>query len=83
VNEDQYLPAAKNGICKINIDTDGRLVWCAIHRESFRDDPANFDLRPPGKVFIQAYAEYIIHKNQKLGSAGQLEHVRKSVQAYM
>ena len=73
VNEDQYLPAAKNGICKINIDTDGRLVWCAIHREAFRDDPANFDLRPPGKVFIQAYAEYIIHKNQKLGSAGQLE----------
>ena len=83
VNEEQYLPAAKNGICKINIDTDGRLVWCAIHRESFRDDPANFDLRPPGKVFIQAYAEYIIHKNQKLGSAGQLEHLRKSVQAYM
>jgi fructose-bisphosphate aldolase class II len=82
VNEDQYLPAAKIGICKVNIDTDGRLVWCAIHREAFRDDPANFDLRPPGKVFIQAYAEYIIHKNQKLGSAGQLEGVRKSVQAY-
>ena len=54
-----------------------------IHREAFRDDPSNFDLRPPGKVFIQAYAEYIIHKNQKLGSAGQLENVRKSVQAYM
>jgi fructose-bisphosphate aldolase class II len=82
VNEDQYLPAAKNGICKINIDTDGRLVWCAIHREAFRDDPSNFDLRPPGKVFIQAYAEYIIHKNQKLGSSGQLEQVRTSVQAY-
>jgi fructose-bisphosphate aldolase class II len=81
VNEDQYLPAAKIGICKVNIDTDGRLVWCAIHREAFRDDPANFDLRPPGKVFIQAYAEYIIHKNQKLGSTGQLECVRKAVEA--
>jgi len=79
VNEDQYLPAAKLGICKINIDTDGRLVWCAIHREAFRDDPANFDLRPPGKVFMKAYAEYIIHKNGKLGSAGQLEGVRKSL----
>ena len=79
VAEDQYLPAAKLGVCKINIDTDGRLVWCAIHRESFRDDPANFDLRPPGKVFMAAYAEYITHKNTVLGSAGQLEGVRKSL----
>jgi fructose-bisphosphate aldolase class II len=79
VAEDQYLPAARLGICKVNIDTDGRLVWCAIHREAFRDDPANFDLRPPGKVFMAAYAQYIIHKNQKLGSAGQLEGVRASL----
>ncbi len=79
VPEDQYLPAAKMGVCKVNIDTDGRLVWCAIHRESFRDDPANFDLRPPGKIFMAAYAQYIMHKNSKLGSAGQLEQVRKSL----
>jgi fructose-bisphosphate aldolase class II len=79
VNEDQYLPAAKLGVCKVNIDTDGRLVWCAIHREAFRDDPANFDLRPIGKVFMAEYAKYIIHKNTKLGSAGELESVRKSL----
>ena len=79
VAEDQYLPAAKMGVCKVNIDTDGRLVWCAIHRESFRDDPENFDLRPPGKLFMPAYAEYIMHKNGKLGSAGQLESVRKTL----
>jgi fructose-bisphosphate aldolase, class II len=79
VNEDQYLPAAKLGVCKVNIDTDGRLVWCAIHREAFRDDPSNFDLRPPGKVFMAAYAEYITHKNSKLGSTGQLEGVRKTL----
>lgn len=76
VDEKQYLPAAKLGVCKINIDTDGRLVWCAIHRESFRDDPENFDLRPPGKLFMPAYARYIIHKNGKFGSAGQLESAR-------
>jgi fructose-bisphosphate aldolase class II len=79
VDEHQYLPAAKMGVCKVNIDTDGRLVWCAIHREAFRDDPANFDLRPPGKTFMAAYAEYIIHKNSMLGSAGQLEGVRKTL----
>ena len=79
VAEDQYLPAAKLGVCKINIDTDGRLVWCAIHRESFRDTPENFDLRPPGKLFMPAYADYIAHKNGKLGSSGQLEAVRKAL----
>jgi len=79
VPEEQYLPAAKLGVCKINIDTDGRLVWCAIYRESFRDKPEDFDPRTPGKVFMPAYAEYIIHKNQMLGSAGQLEEVRKVV----
>ena len=79
VNEDQYFPAAKLGVTKINIDTDGRLVWCAIHREFFRDHPEKFALREPGKLFMPAYAEYIIHKNQKLGSAGHLEEVRKVI----
>jgi fructose-bisphosphate aldolase, class II len=79
VDENQYLPAAKMGVCKVNIDTDGRLVWCAIHREQFLVDPQNFDLRPPGKVFMAAYADYIVHKNTMLGSAGQLESVRKTL----
>jgi len=80
VPEEQYLPAAKMGVCKVNIDTDGRLVWCAIHREEFRDKPAIFDLRPPGKVFMAAYADYIVHKNKMLGSSGQLEDVRKTIE---
>ena len=81
VNEADYLKAAKLGVCKINIDTDGRLVWCAIYRESFRDKPEDFDPRTPGKVFMAAYAEYIIHKNQVLGSAGQLKEVRSLLTA--
>jgi len=81
VNEDQYLPAAKLGVCKVNIDTDGRLVWCAIYRESFRFNPADFDPRTPGKVFMPAFAQYIAHKNKMLGSAGQLEAVRKRLQS--
>lgn len=75
VNEADYLEAAKLGVCKINIDTDGRLVWCAIYRESFRDNPEDFDPRTPGKLFMPAYAEYIIHKNKVLGSAGKLKEV--------
>ncbi|CAN5503150.1 class II fructose-1,6-bisphosphate aldolase [soil metagenome] len=78
VNENEYLPAAKLGVTKVNIDTDGRLVWTRVHREFFRDKPAEFDFRPPGKVFMQAYADFIAHKNEKLGSAGQLDAVRAS-----
>jgi fructose-bisphosphate aldolase class II len=80
VNENEYLPAAKLGVTKVNIDTDGRLVWTRVHREFFRDKPAEFDFRPPGKIFMQAYADFIAHKNEKLGSAGKLDEIRASVQ---
>ncbi len=79
VNEDEYLPAAKLGVTKINIDTDGRLVWTRVHREFFRDHSDQFDFRPPGKVFMQEYADFIAHKNEKLGSAGQLDAVRAAL----
>src|SRR5471032_364902 len=79
VNEDEYLPAAKLGVTKVNIDTDGRLVWTRVHREFFRDNPGAFDFRPPGKIFIEEYAKFIAAKNVKLGSAGTLEEVRKAV----
>src|SRR5213080_1747761 len=79
VNEEEYLPAAKLGVTKVNIDTDGRLVWTRVHREFFRDKPAEFDFRPPGKIFMDEYAKFIAHKNEKLGSAGQLEAVRAAL----
>ena len=77
VSEADIAKAGKMGVTKINIDTDGRLVWCRVHRESFRDTPENFDLRPCGKIFMAEYAKYIVHKNEVLGSAGQLDAVRK------
>jgi fructose-bisphosphate aldolase, class II len=76
VPEGDFLPAAKLGVCKVNIDTDGRLVWTRVHREFFRDHPEKFDLRDPGKIYIEEYAKMIAHKNQALGSAGQLDDVR-------
>src|SRR4051794_6479228 len=79
VNEDDSPPAAKLGVTKVNIDTDGRLVWTRVHREFFRDKPSEFDFRPPGKTFIDEYAKFIAHKNTKLGSAGTLDAVRAAV----
>ncbi len=81
VNADEFKRAATLGVTKINIDTDGRLVWCRVHREAFRDDPKNFDLRPPGKVFMKEYAKFIAEKNVKLGSAGKLDDFRAVLQS--
>ncbi len=79
VDDQQFLPAARLGVTKINIDTDGRLVWTRVHREHFRDHPEVFDLRPIGKIFMAEYARFIADKNGKLGSSGQLDEVRKLV----
>ena len=68
VDPNEYLPAAKLGVTKVNIDTDGRLVWTRVHREFFRDKPADFDFRPPGKIFIEEYAKFIASRNELLGS---------------
>src|SRR3989338_1430149 len=75
VDENDFAKAAKLGVVKINIDTDGRLVWCRVHREFFRDWPEIFDLRDPGKIFMAEYAKYIARKNEVLGSAGRLAEV--------
>ncbi len=80
VDEADITKAGKMGVTKVNIDTDGRLVWCRVHREEFLANPENFDLRPPGKVFMAEYAKYIAGKNQVLGSAGQLDAVRQHLQ---
>lgn len=79
VDVNEYLPAAKKGVTKINIDTDGRLVWTRVHREFFRDNPEQFDFRPPGKIFMEEYAKFIASRNELLGSAGQLEDLRASL----
>lgn len=76
VNEDDFVKAVTLGVVKVNIDTDGRLVWTRVHREYFRDTPDGFDLRKPGTVYINEYAKFIENKNRKLGSFGKAEEVR-------
>jgi fructose-bisphosphate aldolase class II len=79
VDEDEFAKAVPLGVTKVNIDTDGRLVWTRVHREYFRDHPEKFDFRGPGKIFMAEYAKFIAHKNGKLGSAGRLESVRAAL----
>jgi fructose-bisphosphate aldolase class II len=50
-----------------------------VHREFFLEHPEKFDLRDPGKIYISEYAKFIAQKNIYLGSAGELEDVRKFI----
>ncbi|MGC8879383.1 MAG: class II fructose-bisphosphate aldolase [Anaerolineae bacterium] len=79
VDEDDYARAYPLGVCKVNIDTDCRLVWTRVYREHFRDHPENFDFRKPGEVFMSEFAHFIARRSQKLGCAGRLEEVRAAL----
>ncbi len=72
VPEDQLRKAAKSAVCKINIDTDGRLVMTATIRRVFVEQPEVFDPRKYLGPAREALKELIIHKNKNvLGSAGK------------
>ncbi len=72
ISEDQLRRAAASSVCKINIDSDGRLAVTAKIREYFAKDPKEFD---PRKYLGEARKELVKlvkHKNETvLGSAGK------------
>jgi len=72
VPEDQLRKAAKSSVCKINIDSDGRLVVTAMIRKVFNDKPAEFDPRKYLGPARSELAKLLKHKNENvLGSAGK------------
>jgi fructose-bisphosphate aldolase class II len=72
IPEEQLRRAAASAVCKINIDSDGRLAVTAKIREYFAKDPKEFD---PRKYLGEARKELVKlvkHKNEMvLGSAGK------------
>lgn len=76
VDENDLRNVHQYGVVKINIDSDGRLIWTRVHREYFRDTLNGIDLRVPGKTYIQEYANFIAHKNDVFGSAHQISSVK-------
>jgi len=72
IPEEQLRKAAKSAVCKINIDSDGRLAMTAMIRKVFSEKPDEFDPRkylgPARDELKNLYA----HKNREvLGSAGK------------
>ena len=72
VPEDQLRKAAASAVCKINIDSDGRLAVTAKVREYLVNNPNEFDPRKYLGAAREELISLIKHKNEAvLGSAGK------------
>ena len=74
IPEEQLRKAAKLAVCKINIDSDGRLAMTAAVRKHLAENPGDFDprqyLKPARDELVKMYSR----KNREvLGSAGHLD----------
>ncbi|MCL2097612.1 MAG: class II fructose-1,6-bisphosphate aldolase [Bacteroidales bacterium] len=72
IPEEQLRAAAKSAVCKVNIDSDGRLAMTAAIRKTLFDNPAEFDPRKylgPARDMLKAL--YIHKINNVLGSDGK------------
>ncbi len=72
VPEEQLRKAAASAVCKINIDSDGRLAVTAKVREFLANNPSEFDPRKYLGAARKELVSLIKHKNEAvLGSAGK------------
>jgi fructose-bisphosphate aldolase, class II len=72
IPESQLRRAAASAVCKINIDSDGRLAMTGAIREIFAKNPGEFDPRKYLGPARDALKEVYKGKNQNvLGSAGR------------
>ena len=74
IPEEQLRKAAESAVCKINIDSDGRLAMTAADREVLATKPAEFDPRkylgPARESLKKLYEHKLINV---LGSAGKVQ----------
>lgn len=76
IPESQLRKATQSAVCKINIDSDGRLVMTAKIREVFAEKPEEFDPRKYLGPAREALKEMYMRKNREvLGSAGQAPRI--------
>jgi fructose-bisphosphate aldolase class II len=81
IPESQLRKAAASAVCKINIDSDGRLVMTAIIREIFAQKPEEFDPRKYLGPAREALCLMYQKKNREvLGSAGRAPAIMEALQ---
>ena len=72
IPEDQLREAARSAVCKINIDSDGRLAMTAVARKFMAENPDKFDPRQYLGPAREELKKLYMHKiNNVLGSNGK------------
>jgi fructose-bisphosphate aldolase class II len=72
IPKEQLRKAAGSAVCKINIDSDGRLAMTAVIRKLFAENPSEFDPRKYLGPAREELIKMVKYKNEKiLGSAGK------------
>ena len=72
IPEEWLRKAATSAVCKVNIDSDGRLAMTAAVREVMANDPSEFDLRKYLGPAREELKKLYMHKTKNvLGSAGK------------
>ena len=71
VPEEQIKKAVKMNVCKVNIDSDGRLVMTAMIRKYLAENPKEFDPRKYLGPAREELKKMYIAKCHMLGSAGK------------
>jgi len=72
IPEAQLRKAARSAVCKINIDSDGRLAMTAVIRKVLSEKPDEFDPRKYLGPARDELKKLYMHKNiEVLGSAGK------------
>ena len=76
VSSEEIRKAISYGVCKINIETDSRLIWTRVHREFFKMSPAQFDPIIPGKTFMEAFEEFNLEKFELFNAVGKADELK-------
>lgn len=73
IPETQLRQAARSAVCKINIDSDGRIIMTGVIRKILTEKPGEFDPRKYLGPAREALKEMYMRKNKEvLGSAGKV-----------
>src|SRR5438094_4068379 len=67
----------KNGVRKINIDTDNRMAMTGQIRKVLKDHPEEFDPRKYLKPAMEAMTRLCKQRLQEFNTAGQASKIRK------
>ena len=73
ISEEQLRRAARSAVCKINIDSDGRLAMTAVLRKIFAEAPGEFDPRKYLAPARAAQIEIVRERIRFFGASGKVQ----------